>query len=654
MKGAYSKLEFLPLGNIRAKGFLREQLLRSKDGMGGHLDELEPNMIAYPFVKCITEEIWGPRKAGWGAEISGNYWAGLICLAYTLNDSELIKKAENWVDAVLKRQRPDGYLGTYTDKDNLFDDYNAWGTFCGMRALLFCHEATGRCDVLDAIHKCMLWFCSNWTGSRKTRYGGPTIIEAMVTCYILTGDEKLLDFAVEYTGFLRGDDMFLNSVDAFLDDRLVYNSNHAAGYGIVVRLPALLYSVTGKEEYLEASIKGINKLLKKGVLHTGGPVCNYEYIGPVSPTAETEFCAYTYFNTTYSHMSRITGSAVYGDHMERIAYNGAQGARKKDEKAIAYMSSPNQIFATAKSTKTGSEGMQLYAPCFPTACCPVNSVSVIPEFVRGMALTDSMKNIYINAYGPSEIIAGGIRIEQDTLYPFRDTVNFTVYTEKESRAEFTMNLKIPSWCNKWQVEVNGERISGVEEKGSNMYLPARRIWKNGDKVKIKFDIKPRITQLNDEDAGGKHPLVIEYGALLFSLPIPEKWQKVKGTNPTPLPEGWSWYEVKPDYKDDMSDIYEMMGKRKNIITWNVALDEDTDSEDIEVIETEERGYVWEKPPLKLALDGYKAPYSYPPYPQNTPEIYDKRIGVTGKVKLELVPYGTTALRITYFPKAVLD
>jgi len=45
----YNKFSKLPLGSVTARGWLKEQLLRSKDGMGGFLDILEPEMIATPF-----------------------------------------------------------------------------------------------------------------------------------------------------------------------------------------------------------------------------------------------------------------------------------------------------------------------------------------------------------------------------------------------------------------------------------------------------------------------------------------------------------------------------------------------------------------------------------------------------------------------------
>ncbi len=89
-------------------------MLRGKDGICGHLHELEPEMIAAPYVKRAYVKAWEKgNQEGWGAEISGNYRTGYIEFAYTLGDDEMKKTATEWVDAVLKRQRPDGYTASY-------------------------------------------------------------------------------------------------------------------------------------------------------------------------------------------------------------------------------------------------------------------------------------------------------------------------------------------------------------------------------------------------------------------------------------------------------------------------------------------------------------------------------------------------------------
>jgi len=97
-KVSYNQLTRLPLGSVTAEGWLKTQLERNKAGMGGHLDELEPEMIAKPYVDRNHKSKVSP---GWSGEISGTYWTGLVQLAFTLNDEELKAKARKWVYASL-------------------------------------------------------------------------------------------------------------------------------------------------------------------------------------------------------------------------------------------------------------------------------------------------------------------------------------------------------------------------------------------------------------------------------------------------------------------------------------------------------------------------------------------------------------------------
>ncbi|MEA4889039.1 MAG: glycoside hydrolase family 127 protein [Clostridiaceae bacterium] len=641
-----NRLRTLPLGHVKAQGWIREQLLRSKSGMGGHLDELEPNMIAYPYINGATDEKWGAVKAGWGAEISGNYWYGLIQLAFALDDAELKTKAENWVDGTLVNQREDGYLGTYTDADNLFDDYNAWGTHCGMNALLAYYEATGREDVLTAVHRCMLWFCHNWAGDRKTRYAGCTMVECMALCYAHTGDRRLLDFINEYVDYLDRNDLYKNSAGALLDPELIYNSHHSAGMAASLAIYALAYMAGGSERNLRASLNGAQKIIRKVMQRTGGIPCHAEYLAPRSASVETEYCAFAFFNNSLIHLNAITGDPQYADIIERIAFNGAQGARKKDEKAIAYMSSPNQIFANGNSGYLHND-MQQYAPVYPVACCPVTSVWVVPDYVRSMALTDIEGNLYIAAYGPASIDFGSLRLNEETQYPFRDTIRFTVSAAKPQ--ELTINFRIPGWCDGAELTVNGIPAGQPAQPGT--YCPIRRIWQDGDIVSIRLPMTASVSRVDDGDGYAKYPLAVEYGPLLFSLPIPEVWTAVPGRPRTPLPEGWSWWDVNPELKyDQRGDIYEQQGLRKYNISWNVALDEALDPAQIEILHAD-NGYVWETPQVKLRVPGYKALYAYPPYPQKTMDVYQAPIDVQDELTLELVPFGCTNLRITYFSRA---
>lgn len=645
----YQKLDRYPLGAIKAEGFLLDQMLRGKDGICGHLHELEPNMIADPYIKKSYVKAWeNGNQNGWGAEISGNYWTGYIQFAYTLGDAEMIKTATEWVDAMLKKQRADGYLGTYYEPDaDIYDDYNAWGTACAMRGLIAFYEATGRADVLDAVHRCMLWFCDVWSGDNKTTYAGPFIIEPMIFTYQYTNDKRLVDFCVDYLEFICSKDIFDTSYKSMLYGNYRYNSAHTAGYGCQSRMPALVYSAMGNKDYLNSTARALDMMHEKSVQVTGSPVSDNEYLSPVGAASETEYCCYAFFNATYSYMSYITGEAKYGDRMEIMFYNGAQGARKKDEKAIAYMNTPNQVYATTTSSRTYNDD-QVYAPCFPTSCCPVNAVAVIPEFIRGMLLRDREENVYLMAYGPCSLEHEDVSLKVKTYYPFRNTVTVEINCDKE----FSLNLRIPSFAKGYEVKVNGSEVITEAEDG---FASVRRVWKKGDTVTVSFKAEIETVVLADDDCCGNHPIAVKYGALVFAYHIPEKWNVTAGRPMTALPSGWHWYNLLPRFEEaNAKDPHERLGRRREQISWNIAIDENLSAKDFVIEELPENGYVWEQPMIKLHTHAYKAPHMFPPYPMTTYEPYGEYQEVTEKIPLTLEPFGCTNLRITYFPKAKLD
>lgn len=644
----YQKLRRLPLGNIRASGWIAEQLRRNIEGMGGHLDELEPGMIGTPYTTRETYAGWGKERcAGWGAEISGNYWWGLIELAYTSGDPAMIEKAETWVNTVLANQREDGYLGTYRDGDDFFDDYNAWGTSCGMNALLAYYDASGRADVLEAVRRCMLWFCDNWSGERKTRYAGMTIIECMTRVYLLTGDRRLLDFCHDYYDFIEKNDLFDASLSAMLSPEAHYNSTHGSLYANQFDRPALMYACTGDALYLQASLNAYRKAKDKFILPTGGFTCESEYLAPVGPVVETEYCAITFSNKSFANLAVITGDSRFADDMEQVVFNCAEGARRKDERAIAYLTSPNQVMATASSSYA-NEGHQVYAPCVPVACCPVNSVRVLPEFLRNAAL-EGDDGLYFSVYAPSTVRYGGMKITLTTDYPFRDRLTFLFEAEEESAAPLSCRFRIPGWCDAPEAVLNGVPVV-PDGRG---YAKIDHLFVPGDCLELRFPMKPYISVMKDDDRLRMHPLSVFRGPLLFSLPIPEIWSGSPGHPATPLPEGWQWYSVHPVIPPSGLDVYDDMGMRRRLITWNAALDEHLDPADIEVTDDGSGDYPWEHSPVTLHLRGWRAPYSYAPYPQKTLEPYVENgyAYVDEEMPLTLVPYGCTALRISCFPRA---
>lgn len=124
----------LPIGSIKPQGWLRKQLELMADGFTGRLPELS---------KFCTSEgnAWldpkGQGKWGW-EEVS--YWLkGYTDLGYIIQDKRIIDEAKRWLDTIVASQRPDGYFGPQSNRENM----DLWPNMCALYALRSYYEATG-------------------------------------------------------------------------------------------------------------------------------------------------------------------------------------------------------------------------------------------------------------------------------------------------------------------------------------------------------------------------------------------------------------------------------------------------------------------------------------------------------------------------------
>ena len=664
------KLIPLPAGAITARGWALETLRRSRDGMGGHYGEFDPDQFEKPGqtddYDAKLPGAKGKDMPGWCAEMSGQYRLGQLMLSLTLGDAELGAKFAAWRDALLARQGPDGYLGSYRPGDNKYEDYNAWGAHFYYRALLLDYSRTRDPRVLDALHRGLLWFVREWAGERKGHYAGPTLIWPLVEVYRLTGDRRLIDFCEEWRRFLD------NRADAWHPRRpnhlnkggfsqlsLVPRSFHTVAYAVRAQLPGVLSLANGDESLLADSVAALDNLLVRvGWEATWAPASERERIYPPSCIGETEYCNFVNWMEYLQWLSRLTGETRFGDLVERMVFNAAMGGRKKDERAISYSTSPNQFRATKTSTRGGLQRFyEAYCPCEYAACCSAQSIRLIPSYLLKCVMKTPDGDLAVNTYAPCRADADEATVEVKTDYPFEDPVRVEVTAKNGWNGR--LRLRRPSWAFGAAVTRNGKAVSANEENG---WIVLAGPWR-GDEVKVVFDQRPVVRAsperrgiFGEEDEWGRgepcheiytgEPLrTVEWGPLVFAQPLPEKWTAVPD-DPTsrPLPPGWTWFEATCAEKPA---IYAMPPETA------------FDANSIKVKRVETTGYPWETPPVRLVVPLVRATRAYVPDPelqtQNPRPLMNPAPADPGaKVEeVELVPVGATNLRITSFPLGVL-
>ena len=109
---------------IEPKGWLLDQLKIQANGLSGNLDKIW---------RDVRDSKWiGGDCEGWERV---PYWLdGFIPLAYLLKDEDMIARANKYVDAILERQKEDGWLCPCEDNER--QSYDMWALFLILKVLV--------------------------------------------------------------------------------------------------------------------------------------------------------------------------------------------------------------------------------------------------------------------------------------------------------------------------------------------------------------------------------------------------------------------------------------------------------------------------------------------------------------------------------------
>jgi uncharacterized protein len=443
------------------------------------------------------------------------------------------KQMEARIDAIIAKiaaaQQPDGYLNAYytlMEPDKRWTDLPAkHELYCAghmTEAAVAWANATGRTDFLDVARKFIDYIDSVFGPDKRYGIPGHEEIElALVKLYRKTGDEKYLKLA-DYFIAARGTKPFKNS-EYQQANIPVKQQKEIAGHAVramylycgVTDIAAL----TGDQEYLQTLDTIWHDVAARKLYITGGIGARHagEAFGGAyelpNDSAYAETCAGIGLAFWAHRMLILHGDARFADVLERELYNAFPSSVSLKGDAFFYVN------------PLSSKGEHHRQPWYGCACCPTNIVRVMPQ-VPGYAYAQSDDGIWVSLYVAGEatipLKPGDVKLGVETKYPWEGAVRISV--TPKSAAEFSMNLRVPGWCDQASVSVNGQVLADLTlDKG---YAVIRRQWKAGDVIEMDMPMPIRRIQANPKVEADRGSVALQRGPIVFCLEAADNGGKV--------------------------------------------------------------------------------------------------------------------------------
>ena len=514
IKPVTEKFQQLPFGDIKPLGWLREQVRENLNGFTGHLDSLVPSLIIEDDIygkdrlskKIKSKDVgalgeggdWQVQFLWWNSETQSNWWDGYIRSAILTENEYHLKRIKKHIDYILASQDADGYLGIYAkDLRYKFDNENGelWAKATLLRGLLAWYEYKKDKKVLQAIERAAKNVMDNYPVNASHPFysvqpnvgglsHGLAFTDVLENLYRLTKSQVYLDYALfcykDFSAQKLNEDAQLKKL---LDTSLLLKGHGVHTYEHV-RSVAAAYYASGNPQ-LKIAMQNFLRKINYEISASGGPAGDEWIAGKKADATKKgyEYCSLQELMNSYEELYVKSGTAAYGDKIEKLFFNAAQGSRDPNESCIAYLKTDNSYFMTGGlngDTSVKNQTRYSYSPVHQAAavCCVPNAGRIAPYYIQSMWMKDG-NNLIATLLGPCEmnsLIDGKkISIKEETDYPYGNTIVFEINTDAK---DFILKIRKPSWANKISVSETYR-----EENG---FIVIQKKWKSSQKIRIEF------------------------------------------------------------------------------------------------------------------------------------------------------------------------
>lgn len=559
-------LRHLPVGAIHPDGWLRAQILSNLHGFTGHLDRLAPDLLIRDDIfgrdrltKNVKKKDVGSLAGGdttveiqylwWNSETQGNWRDGFIRSAILTGDPTALTQARAYVRRILATQDPDGYLGIY-DKDLRYhfhtENGELWAKTTLLRGLLAWYEYSHDPAVLTAVERAVEDVMRNYPPGRSHPFYSTTaevsglshglmFTDVLEELFRLTGRRSYLDYAVFLYKDFSGQHLNEDAQYARITDPAYRLQGHGAHTYEHLRAVAAAAWASGNPK-LAIALNDYLAKVSQELTPSGGPAGD-EWIGKRPGDATTtgyEYCSLQELMDSYIDLLQKTGSASYGDRIERIFFNAAQGSRDPQASCIAYLKTDNsyQMTGGLNGDTTAHQIRYKYSPVHQdvAVCCVPNAGRIAPYFVDGMWMLSSAGPV-ATLLGPCTVNTKWenepLTIRERTGYPNDDyTFDFTISAAHPTA--FTLSIRRPAWAARFTLNAPYTEKDG--------YIRVTKTWKPGESIRLQ--LFPSVNTHKDR----KGAIYFTYGPLVLAHPISAVSTITKRY---PLP-GFYDYQYRPD------------------------------------------------------------------------------------------------------------
>ncbi|MHC4658439.1 MAG: glycoside hydrolase family 127 protein [Planctomycetota bacterium] len=479
---------------------------------------IEGNIKALRKIAGLSEE---SGETGLWTEANLHKFIETVAYSLALHpEAELEKQLDKVISVLAAAQRPDGYIHAHviiknlTPWGNLYHQHDGYVSGHLYEAAVAHFQVTGKRTLLDVACKSADQAWQHFITEKKPGFPGHAEIElALVELYRATREKRYLELAqsfIERRGRNKGKDCPRFPCEYFQDHLPIRQQKEIRGHAVrAVFFATGVADValeTGDPQMHNAARRLWDSTTKRKMYITGGvgaarkhEAFADDYVLPNNGYCES--CAACGFADFAHRMLMLEADAQCADVLERVLYNAVLHGISLDGKSFYYR---NPL-----SDQNHPRGNNW-------CCCPPNLSRTLLK-VGKYIYAHNDRDIYVNLYvgGTARITLPGntMTVIQQTEYPWNENVKILI--NPESERQFSVNLRIPNWCQEVRLKINGVELKQFPTR--NGYARINRKWQKKDAIELDFPMPVQRIEAHPNVKENKGLVAIQRGPIVYGL-----------------------------------------------------------------------------------------------------------------------------------------